>query len=131
MSSSMQYKNRKKTITHKIILTQKNILRFAISFLFILFGAWEIYAPAYWAPFFPNLINISNATISVIISIHGILLLIIGLAIITGYKLKAFALFGTIMMVIISLSLFYLSGITDLFIRDVAITIATAALMLD
>ncbi len=131
MPNSIKYKNQNVTTIHKRILTQRNMLRFAISFLFILFGAWEIYTPAYWAPFFPNLINISNVDISIIILIHGILLLIIGFAIIVGYKLKAFAAFGTIMMIIISLSLFYLSGLTDIFIRDVAITIATAALMLD
>ncbi len=105
MPDSAKYKNRNRTTAHKRVLTQKNMLRGAISFLFILFGAWEIYNPAYWTPFFPNIINISNAAISIIISIHGIILLIIGIAIIVGYKLKAFAALGTIMMIIISLSL--------------------------
>ena len=127
----MPFKKNMKKNAIKSILNQRKLLRISVSFLFLSFGLWEVYMPSYWNPFFPNIINLSNIIVNAIISIHGILLLIIGLAILFGYKLKAFAAFGTLMMILISLSLFYLSGFTDILMRDITITIAVAALMFD
>ena len=104
------------------------LVKFGIFFIFITFGIWEIIDPSYWLGFAPSfLAKLSYALI--LIKIHGIALSIVGLGIFFSKRVKLFALFSTMIMLQIVLSLWLSSGFTDLLVRDIAILIFSFSLV--
>lgn len=102
----------------------------ASSFLFLVFGIWELVDPNYWVGYVPPMLfKLMRPNILVII--HGIILAILGLWIITGKQLKIAAIVGTLVMLQIVLALLISSGFTDLFVRDFAIMLFVLSLVFE
>ena len=105
------------------------IARFGIFFLFLTFGIWEIIDPNYWIGFAPSFIA-ESANALLMIKIHGIVLSIIGAGIFfSGRHVKFFSILSAVIMIQIVLSLWFVSGFSDLFVRDVAILIFAVSLV--
>lgn len=104
------------------------IARFAILFLFLTFGIWEIIDPSYWVGFAPAFIA-KSANALLMVKIHGIVLSIIGAGIFFSKYVKFFAFLATVAMIQIVVSLWLASGFSDLIVRDIAILIFAVSLM--
>ena len=109
---------------------QKYIIRFSISLIFIIFGVWEFINPPYWSSFIPEFLA-SFSFVFVIIIVHGIILLSIGIWLASGYKTKTAAIFGTIMILIITFDVLLSSGFSPLFIRDFVITLIALSIIFE
>ncbi len=107
------------------------LVTYAISFIFIVFGIWEIINPSYWSVFVPGFISGVLGNVSVLVMVHGIILALIGLSLAVGFHKKITSALGTLMMMGILISLYIGSGFTTMFVRDLVITVFTASLFFD
>jgi len=98
----------------------------AASFIFLVFGIWELIDPQHWIGFVPASFYIFDPTILVVM--HGIILTVLGIWIITGKWLRIAAIFGTLVMAQIVIALFILSRFSDLFVRDFTILLFVLSL---
>ena len=106
------------------------ITRIAVALVFITFGIWEITDPKYWAAFMPAFVaGILSPSTAVLI--HGILLLAIGAALLTGFYLRIASALAVIMLLLIVLSLMYLTGYIQIVIRDTAIMLLALSIFFD
>lgn len=101
----------------------------AASFIFLIFGVWELINPQYWVGFVPQFLLTFYPTILVII--HGIVLTFLGIWIATGKWLRIAAIVGTLVMAQIVISLLVLSGFSDLLVRDVTILLFILSLVFE
>lgn len=106
------------------------LLRIGVALIFVSFGMWEIVQPSYWIAFVPKPIA-QMVSPSLFINLHGLLLLIIGLGILTGTYLRISAMLAVLVMISIIASLWYESGFSDIIIRDMVVLIAALALVFD
>ncbi len=104
---------------------------YASAFIFIVFGLWEIINPIYWSGFVPSFISKFFSNIGLLVQIHGIILTLIGICFVFGFKRKVASVFGTLIMLDIVFSLFIESGFSDLLVRDLVITILIASIFFD
>lgn len=106
------------------------LTRIGVALVFITFGIWEMTDPKYWSAFLPAFVAgvISPPTA---ILIHGILLLAIGTAILTGFYLRIASALAVIMLILIVLSLMYLTGYIQIVIRDTAILLLALSIFFD
>ena len=104
-----------------------NIL--GVSFLFLAFGIWEIIDPDYWLGFVPS--HTFGLDINMLVRVHGLILTVIGVLILSGYLAKWAALVGTLVIGHIVAILWISSGFTDLVIRDISLMILTFALFFE
>ncbi len=110
---------------------EKNKIRRCLSigasaFIFLVFGIWELVNPEYWARFVPSSLFNFNPTILIIV--HGIILTLLGVWLITGKWLRVAAIAGTLVMAQIVLSLIVSSGFSDLVVRDFTIMLFVLSL---
>ncbi len=106
------------------------ISRFSIAFIFLVFGVWEIVHPTYWTAFLPPFVT-AVADSAKTVMVHGMILSVLGLAILFGYFTRIAAALGTLVMLGIVASLWTVSGFTDLLVRDIVITLFTLTLVVD
>ncbi len=106
------------------------LTRFAVALVFMTFGIWEITNPRYWEGFLPSFLPAAISP-SLIILAHGVLLLAIGIAILTGFYLRIFSALAAIMLILIILSLLYLTGFIQIVVRDSAILLLTCSIFFD
>lgn len=105
------------------------IARFGALFLFLTFGVWEIVVPDYWIGFVPSFVA-KSFNVLLLVKIHGIVLSVIGAGIFFSRKYsRLFAILAVVMMIQVVVSLWFTSGFSDLFVRDIAILIFTISLM--
>lgn len=101
----------------------KNVLsRFAVSFIFISFGLWEIINPLSWISFVPDFLS-RLSFVSTLITIHGIVLIVLGAWFLWGKKIRIAAVLSSLVMLDIIIGLIISSGWSDLLIRDIGIFI--------
>jgi len=107
----------------------RQIASFSVFFVFIVFGVWEIINPGYWAGFVPSFVSTSLAPL--LVRIHGVVLSIIAIWLITGFKRRIAGIFASLVMLDICVSLFISSGFSDLLVRDIAILIFAVSIIFD
>ncbi|MDE1824908.1 MAG: DoxX family membrane protein [Candidatus Micrarchaeota archaeon] len=104
------------------------LTRIGIGIVLVVFGAWEITNPAAWVGFLPPLFW-SNTTM--IIVVHGVAMIAVGLAILTGFYLRIAAILSSIMLLAIIISLMVLTGYMDLVIRDTGLLLLSLSIIFD
>jgi hypothetical protein len=92
----------------------------AIAFCFLSFGIWELVAPNLWTMYVPSLIS-AMIDAKLLVFVHGIVLTIIGLGILSGFYRWLFLGLSVLVMLEICLSLILDEGFTETLIRDGAI----------
>ena len=106
------------------------LMRFGLAFVFIGIGIWEIVQPSYWGMYVPPFFS-AVITTNAFVEIHGVVLLVTGLAVLLGVYLRIASALAAIIMLSIVISLTYYFGFNDIVIRDVAILMLAAALFFD
>ena len=100
----------KKSKVRSIISKNDNIrhilTRLAVAQVLIIFGIWEIVQPVYWNSFVPAFVS-SFMNINLFVQLHGIFILILGIAILIGAYLRisaALAALTTLAMIVFLLA---------------------------
>lgn len=104
--------------------------RLALAVILVGFGLWEIIQPAYWTAFVPSFLS-GVAPAETLVFLHGIVLLVIGAAIFSGFYLRIASVLAALVMVEIIGVLLLESGFTDLIIRDVVVLLLALSLVFD
>ncbi len=107
---------------------QNLVSRLGVVFIFVSFGIWEIINPGYWTAFVPQIALMFGDPI-LLVKIHGLVLTIIGLGILSGFYLRYFAIAGALLMLEIVITLFTESGWSDILVRDIGILLFTISLI--
>jgi hypothetical protein len=106
------------------------LVHYAVSVIFVIFGLWEIIDFTYWSSFIPGFISgVINAQTALLF--HGIILMILGVWIFSGYKIKIPAFIGVLIMFSIVIDLLASSGFTPAFVRDFVIMLVTASIIFE
>ena len=103
------------------------IARYAVSFVFLVFGLWQIIDPSSWLGYLPSFALSLGINPGTILLLNGIFDFIIGLSLATGIYLRFFSAIGILHLLIIELSL----GFTDVTIRDITIMIVLFSVFLN
>lgn len=104
--------------------------RMGVALVFVTFGVWEVMKPAPWANYLPPfLATLSNPL--TLVTIHGIVMVIVGLAILTGIYLRMFAILAAIIMATIIATLMYLTGYADIAVRDTGLLFLILTIIFD
>lgn len=106
------------------------LTRLSVAIIFIGIGLWEIIQPSYWATYFPTFIT-KLSYVSLVIAVHGGILVIIGIAVLLGIYLRYTSILAALMMIIVIVALLTSFGFTDIIIRDLAVLVVTIALFFD
>ena len=96
-----------------------------ISSLFLVFGLWELISPDYWIGYVPETFGF---VVNLLVRLHGILLTVIGICILTGYFVKAASIAGTLVIGHIVVTLIISSGFNDLVVRDISLMLLTLSI---
>ena len=108
-----------------LLLTPRIALRIGLGFTFIYAGVYSFLDPTSWIGFIPLWIaNIIDAEI--LISIHAVIQLVLGLALLTGFLLPLISFIS--FFDILAILLFY--GIDAITFRDSGLLMATLGLFL-
>lgn len=105
------------------------LTRLAIAVLFVGFGAWEIIQPGYWIAFVPP--QLASLGAITLVTVHGVILLAIGLAVMLGIYLRIAAVLAALVMIEIMATLVFESGFTDLVIRDAVVLLLAVSMVFD
>ncbi len=106
------------------------ISRLALSVLFLGIGLWEIIQPQYWSTFIPKFLT-SIASANALVGIHGVVLLIIGIAVLLGAYLRIAAILASLVMIEVIAAIILESGFSDLLIRDLSVLFLAISLIFD
>ena len=106
------------------------LMRIALAFVFISIGIWEIVQPSYWSFYIPEFLTVL-ASATTLTMFHGAVMLILGIAVLLGIRLKVSAGLCSIMMIAIIGDLIAAFGFNDIVIRDIAILLLAVAIYLD
>ena len=106
------------------------LTRLALAMVFVIFGIWEIIQPSYWIAFVPPALS-GIASASFLVTLHGVLLLTVGAAILLGAYLRIASALAVLIMLEVMAGLWLESGFTDLMVRDLALLILAVALYFD
>ncbi len=103
--------------------------RISLAVILVGFGAWEIIQPRYWVGFVPPQITFASPTL--LVMLHGTVMLVVGLAVLTGFYLRIAAVLSVLIMIEVIAGLLIESGFTDLIIRDIVVLLLAVALFYD
>ncbi|NCN51965.1 hypothetical protein GW931_03060 [archaeon] len=103
------------------------VLRWGVSFVFLVFGIWQLVNPTSWVGYVPGYVYGLGISISLIIILNGILDLLIGVSLVSGIYLRFFSVLGVLRILVIAFSL----GWNDVFVRDIGLAIALIAIYLN
>ena len=106
------------------------LTRLAVAQVLIIFGIWEIVQPVYWNSFVPAFVS-SFMNINLFVQLHGIFILILGIAILIGAYLRISASLAVLTTLAVIVFLLISSGFSDIIIRDIVIVLAAASLIFD
>ncbi len=112
------------TTTPSVVLS-----RLGVAFCFLGFGIWEILSPSLWTTYLPEMLKDMQPLL--LIKMHGIVLTVVGLGVLSGYARSWFTALATLLMLDVCIEIFLQEGFTDVFIRDGALLLFTAALFID
>jgi uncharacterized membrane protein YphA (DoxX/SURF4 family) len=106
------------------------LTRVGAALVFMTFGIWEITKPAPWANYIPAFLTGIGGPL-ILVTIHGAIMLVVGIAILTGFYLKPFAILGSLVLLFIIVSLLTLTGYNDIIVRDAGLLLFVASLIFD
>ncbi|MBS3084618.1 hypothetical protein J4411_01775 [Candidatus Pacearchaeota archaeon] len=101
--------------------------RYGISFVFLVFGLWQIIDPKSWLGYLPGFVFGLGLSPVLILTMNGILDFLIGLSLVLGIYIRFFSVVGIFHLLGIELSL----GFTDVTIRDISIMIVLFSVFLN
>jgi uncharacterized membrane protein YphA (DoxX/SURF4 family) len=104
--------------------------RIGVAMVFTIFGAWEIMKPAPWANYLPPFLATVGNPLT-LITIHGAVMIIVGLAILTGFYLRIFAILAAIIILTIIITLIFLTGYADIVVRDTGLFFLVLSVAID
>lgn len=102
------------------------IARYGVSFVFLVFGIWQIVNPESWLGYLPHFAFGFGINPLTLLILNGIFDLIIGISLATGIFLRFFSVLGVIHLLGIEITL----GFNDILIRDIAIMIVLFSVFL-
>lgn len=108
----------------------KFLARLGVASCFLGFGVWELVAPTLWTTYVPAFAGSMMNPVTLVL-IHGALLTIAALGVLSGRHATFFTGLSFLIMLEICFEIFFQEGFTDVFIRDVSIFLFTAALFAD
>ena len=123
-------KNKAEPILSKNDKIRHILTRLAVAQVLIIFGMWEIVQPVYWNSFVPTFVS-SFMNINLFVQLHGIFILILGVAILIGAYLRISATLAALTTLAVIVFLLISSGFSDIIVRDVVIVLAAASLVFD
>ena len=123
-------KNKAEPILSKNDKIRHILTRLAVAQVLIIFGMWEIVQPVYWNSFVPTFVS-SFMNINLFVQLHGIFILILGVAILIGAYLRISAALAALTTLAVIAFLLISSGFSDIIVRDVVIVLAAASLVFD
>ena len=123
-------KNKAEPILSKNDKIRHILTRLAVAQVLIIFGIWEIVQPVYWNSFVPAFVS-SFMNINLFVQLHGIFILILGVAILIGAYLRISATLAALTTLAVIVFLLISSGFSDIIVRDVVIVLAAASLVFD
>lgn len=106
------------------------LTRVGVAQVLIIFGIWEMIQPTYWNAFVPSFFS-SFININLFVQLHGIFIIVLGIAILIGAYLRVSATLAALTTVAVIAFLFFSSGFSDIIIRDIVIVFASLALVFD
>ncbi len=106
------------------------LTRLAVAQILIIFGIWEIIQPAYWNSFVPTFVS-GFININLFVQLHGIFIIILGIAILIGAYLRISAALAALTILAVIVFLLISSGFSDIIVRDIVIVLAAASLVFD
>ncbi|MDE1767948.1 MAG: hypothetical protein KGH62_01125, partial [Candidatus Micrarchaeota archaeon] len=106
------------------------VARLSLAVVFVGIGIWEIAQPSYWAMYVPGFVSALIRT-NTFVMLHGITLLVIGLAVVLGAYLRIASGLAVLIMLSIVVDLTVTFGFDDIVIRDLGILLIALALFFD
>jgi len=103
------------------------VARYGVSFVFLVFGIWQIVNPQSWLGYLPNFAFGLGMNPLTLLILNGIFDFVIGLSLVTGIFLRFFSFLGIIHLLGIEIFL----GFNDVLIRDIAIMIVLFSVFLN
>lgn len=91
---------------------------------------WEIINPGYWSGFVPKFLK-DFIDIFLAVQIHGVVLLVLGFGVLSGYQTKKIGIASTLIMTSIVFSLIFNFGFSDILVRDIVILLFASTLIFD
>ncbi len=105
-----------------------NIYSFALGFVFVVFGVWQIFNPGYWIAYFPDWISNFGLDKYLIVFLNGIFDFIVGLFLV----LNIYSLIFSVLALLHLLGIVFVLGITsDIAIRDIGLLILAIGILRD
>ncbi len=105
------------------------VMRLGLALVFMIFGVWEILSPLHWAGYLPVFATLGHPV--TVITLHGIVLFILGACILLGIYLRITSVLSSLMLLAIIASLAIVSGYLSLIVRDAALLCLTVSIALD
>jgi hypothetical protein len=103
------------------------LARLGVVFCFVAFGIWELQAPDIWSTYVPGYMA-AIAPLTLLVQIHGVVLLVIALGVLSGVWPRLWTLLATLVLAELCLVVFEGEGFSDVFVRDVSLLLFSAAL---
>ena len=100
------------------------ILVLAVAVMFFGFGIWELINPIDFGGYVTMNFGMD---VNLLVRMHGIMLVLVGLSLVTGFFAKIGSIVGTLMIGHIIVTL-WMTGFSDLIIRDVALMLVTLSM---
>ncbi|MDE1975289.1 MAG: hypothetical protein KGI49_02145 [Patescibacteria group bacterium] len=97
------------------------LLRYFLAFTVIWFGWNEIWSPGDWTVFVPSFLGLTQDTATALVAVHGVLLCIIGLALVLKYKVRIASGLLALMFLEITADLIISNGFSDIVVRDIGL----------
>ncbi len=104
--------------------------RLGVALVLMTFGAWEILRPASWANYMPPFLG-AVGSILTLVTIHGIVLMFVGLAVLLGVYLRLFAIAAVLLLLAIIVTLIWMAGYPDIVVRDTGILLLALTVVFD
>ena len=123
-------KNKAEPVLSKNDKIRHILTRLAVAQVLIIFGIWEIVQPVYWNSFVPTFVS-SFMNINLFVQLHGIFILILGIAILIGAYLRISTALAALTTLAVIVFLLVSSGFSDIIVRDIVIVLAAASLVFD
>ncbi len=122
--ASMYNKSMKKHINADVII------RIFLAFVLFWFGINEVMNPGMWVGFVPKFLG-SGSTATTLVTIHAIVLILAGLALLAKFYIKYTAIIVALMLIEIILDLISHGGLSGIAVRDIGLLALPLALAVE
>lgn len=105
-----------------------NIYSFALGLVFLIFGLWQIFQPAYWLAYLPDWIKNFSLDKNLFVRLNGTFDFFVGLSLILGIYPLIFSALAIIHLlgIILTIGIF-----NDISIRDIGLLILAIGIFLE